>query len=116
MSSSSSSASSSTQDDNNNATIGVADPGPSRRRRTNDFEAPSSSRQRRSMYEPLPPDFIETLAIQVAIDAARNFGPLAAAPALSNVFQVINIFFSLLVLFVFWEAFLFASLLNIYKW
>lgn len=77
--SSSSSSSSSSQDGNGGAYV----PG----RRGGDFEGPSSSR-RRALNEVWPEPFLEALATQVAIDASRSSGRLAAAPALANVFQV----------------------------
>ncbi|KAK9056811.1 hypothetical protein SSX86_024175 [Deinandra increscens subsp. villosa] len=51
------------------------------------FAQPSHSRQRfnTSVW---PEPFLEALATQIAIDAARSFGRLAAAPALANMFQV----------------------------
>lgn len=53
------------------------------------FEGPSSSRRRmRSSNGVWPDPFVEALAFQVAIDASRNIGRLAAAQALFNIFQV----------------------------
>ncbi|KAK4769924.1 hypothetical protein SAY87_030456 [Trapa incisa] len=50
---------------------------------------PSSSRRRRGRTTDVWPEpFLEALAIQVAVDAARSFGRLAAAPSLANLFQV----------------------------
>ncbi|KAF5182443.1 Transcriptional regulator sterile apetala, partial [Thalictrum thalictroides] len=81
----SSSSSSSSSDDSENTM---------RRRRGGDyyhhhhqFEGPSSSRQRSHYNEVWPEPFLEALAYQVAVDSAQTLGPLAAAPALSNVFQ-----------------------------
>ncbi|KAI3695373.1 hypothetical protein L1987_78370 [Smallanthus sonchifolius] len=51
------------------------------------FQGPSNSR-RRFNTAVWPEPFLEALATQIAIDAARSFGRLAAAPALSNLFQV----------------------------
>ncbi|KAK7320284.1 hypothetical protein VNO77_29618 [Canavalia gladiata] len=56
-------------------------------RRTGQFEGPSSSRQR-AMNEALPEPILETLATQVATDAAHYNGRLSAASALSILFQV----------------------------
>ncbi|KAI4384921.1 hypothetical protein MLD38_003005 [Melastoma candidum] len=57
-----------------------------------DLEDPSSSRRRRRRQDGnndvWPEPFLESLAAQVAIDASRTFGRLAAAPSLVNVFQV----------------------------
>ncbi|XP_010270208.1 PREDICTED: transcriptional regulator STERILE APETALA [Nelumbo nucifera] len=55
--------------------------------RGGEFERPSSSRQR-SGDGVWPEPFVEALAYQVAIDAARTIGRLAAGPAVANVFQV----------------------------
>ncbi|KAA8524859.1 hypothetical protein F0562_011282 [Nyssa sinensis] len=52
-----------------------------------EFEGPSASR-RRSNNGVWPAPFVEALASQVAIDASRSIGRLAAAPALANLFQV----------------------------
>ncbi|KAI3769551.1 hypothetical protein L6452_00659 [Arctium lappa] len=52
-----------------------------------EFEGPSHSRQRFNS-DVWPEPFLEALATQIAIDAALSFGRLAAAPALSNLFQV----------------------------
>ncbi|KAA8526615.1 hypothetical protein F0562_008182 [Nyssa sinensis] len=52
-----------------------------------EFERPSSSR-RRSGDGVWPDHVVEALASQVAIDASRSVGRLAAAPALFNIFQV----------------------------
>ncbi|KAK6151579.1 hypothetical protein DH2020_014214 [Rehmannia glutinosa] len=52
------------------------------------FEGPSSSRSRmRPSNGVWPEPFVETLAFQVAIDASRTIGRLAAAQALFNIFQ-----------------------------
>ncbi|CAB4274519.1 unnamed protein product [Prunus armeniaca] len=83
MSSPSTSSSSSSQDGNHSANAA----GPSNVPRSGDFEGPSSSR-RRAVNEVWPEPFVEALATQVAIDASRSMGRLAAAPALANVFQV----------------------------
>ncbi|EPS73089.1 hypothetical protein M569_01667, partial [Genlisea aurea] len=56
-----------------------------------DFEAPSSSRSRMrssSINRIWPEPFVEALAFQVALDASLAGGRLAAAPAISNIFQV----------------------------
>ncbi|KAL2464412.1 Transcriptional regulator STERILE APETALA [Forsythia ovata] len=54
-----------------------------------EFEGPSSSRsRRRSSNGVWPEPFVEALAFQVAIDASRSIGRLAAAQALFNLFQV----------------------------
>ncbi|XP_027368622.1 transcriptional regulator STERILE APETALA [Abrus precatorius] len=86
--SSSSSSSSSTTSTPFDAAPNVATdiPGPSTRR-TRQFEGPSSSRQR-AMNEALPEPILEALATQVAIDAAHYNGRLAAASAISILFQV----------------------------
>ncbi|KAM1016146.1 hypothetical protein ACFX13_046619 [Malus domestica] len=84
-STSSSSSSSSSHDGNGNDSANAA--GPSSVRRGGDLEEPSSSR-RRSVNEVWPEPFVEALAAQVAIEASRSVGRLAAAPALANVFQV----------------------------
>ncbi|GFZ07561.1 transducin/WD40 repeat-like superfamily protein [Actinidia rufa] len=55
--------------------------------RGGDFEGPSSSRHRAGDSN-WPEPIVEALASQVAIDAARSLGRLAAAPALVNLFQV----------------------------
>ncbi|XP_076934708.1 transcriptional regulator STERILE APETALA-like [Bidens hawaiensis] len=52
-----------------------------------DAAGPSHSRQRFNTAV-WPEPFLEALATQIAIDAALSFGRLAAAPALSNIFQV----------------------------
>ncbi|XP_008229947.1 PREDICTED: transcriptional regulator STERILE APETALA [Prunus mume] len=83
MSSPSTSSSSSSQDGNHSANAA----GPSNVQRSGDFEGPSSSR-RRAVNEVWPEPFVEALATQVAIDASRSMGRLAAAPALANVFQI----------------------------
>ncbi|KAE8703935.1 Transcriptional regulator STERILE APETALA [Hibiscus syriacus] len=57
------------------------------RRSGGDFGAPSLTR-RRSNNEIWPGPFVEDLVVQVAIDASRSLGRLAAAAALANVFQV----------------------------
>ncbi|CAA2950113.1 Hypothetical predicted protein [Olea europaea subsp. europaea] len=52
------------------------------------FEGPSSSRKRmRSSNGVWPDPFVEAIAFQVAIDASRTIGRLAAAQALFNIFQ-----------------------------
>lgn len=53
-------------------------------------EGGSSSRTRRSRGSNgvWPEPFLEALAIQMAIDASTSTGHLAAAQALSNLFQV----------------------------
>ncbi|XP_057767181.1 transcriptional regulator STERILE APETALA-like [Salvia miltiorrhiza] len=52
-------------------------------------EPPSSSRSRlRSSNGVWPEPFLEALALHVAVDASRAIGRLAAAQALSNIFQV----------------------------
>ncbi|GAV86754.1 WD40 domain-containing protein [Cephalotus follicularis] len=56
-------------------------------RRGGDFEGPSASR-RRAINDIWPEPFLEALATQVAIDASRSIGRLAAAQAVANVFQV----------------------------
>ncbi|KAI3446746.1 hypothetical protein Pfo_003411 [Paulownia fortunei] len=54
-----------------------------------EFEGPSSSRSRmRSSNGVWPEPFVEALAFQVAADASRTIGRLAAAQALFNIFQV----------------------------
>ncbi|KAG6421202.1 hypothetical protein SASPL_117752 [Salvia splendens] len=54
-----------------------------------DYEGPSSSRSRiRTSNGVWPEPFLEALAFQVAVDASRTIGRLAAAQALSNFFQV----------------------------
>ncbi|KAK1353781.1 Transcriptional regulator STERILE APETALA [Heracleum sosnowskyi] len=53
-----------------------------------DYDAPSSSRQRRSDNRVWPEPFVEALATNVAIDASQTQGRLAAAQVLFNVFQV----------------------------
>ncbi|TQD83054.1 hypothetical protein C1H46_031367 [Malus baccata] len=83
-STSSSSSSSSSHDGNGNDSANAA--GPSSVRGGGDLEGPSSSR-RRSVNEVWPEPFVEALAAQVAIEASRSVGRLAAAPALANVFQ-----------------------------
>ncbi|GMI69149.1 STERILE APETALA [Hibiscus trionum] len=75
--SSSSSSSSSSEDVN----------GSSARRGGGDFGAPSLTR-RRANNEIWPGPFVEDLVVQVAIDASRSLGRLAAAAALANLFQV----------------------------
>ncbi|KAK6238687.1 hypothetical protein QUC31_004156 [Theobroma cacao] len=75
-SSSSSSSSSSSEDGNGNGA-----------RRGGDFEGPLLTR-RRANNEIWPGPFVEDLVVQVAIDASRSLGRLAAAAALANVFQV----------------------------
>ncbi|XP_024026323.1 transcriptional regulator STERILE APETALA [Morus notabilis] len=69
--------SSSSSEDGNNAPRG----------RGGDFEGPSPSR-RRANNDVWPEPFIEAVAIQVATEAARSIGRLAAALALASVFQV----------------------------
>lgn len=56
-------------------------------RRGGEYEGPSRSRPR-AINEVWPEPFVEALAAQVAIDASRLVGRLAAAQALANVFQV----------------------------
>ncbi|XWS36690.1 hypothetical protein CRYUN_Cryun20dG0107100 [Craigia yunnanensis] len=56
-------------------------------RRGGDFEGPPLVR-RRANNEIWPGPFVEDLVVQVAIDASRSDGRLAAAAALANVFQV----------------------------
>ncbi|GFZ12384.1 hypothetical protein Acr_23g0007690 [Actinidia rufa] len=56
------------------------------RGRGRDFEGPSSSR-RRAGSDNWPEPIVEALASHVAIDAARSFGRLVAAPPLCNLFQ-----------------------------
>ena len=51
---------------------------------------PSSSRPRLSAEAVWPEHFVEAVAARVAIDAARNGGRLAAAPAIVAVFQVLS--------------------------
>ncbi|RWW68667.1 hypothetical protein BHE74_00023799 [Ensete ventricosum] len=51
---------------------------------------PTSSRPRLSAEAIWPEHFVEAVAAQVAIDAARNGGRLAAAPAIVTVFQVLS--------------------------
>ncbi|KAK4787936.1 hypothetical protein SAY86_011769 [Trapa natans] len=81
MSSSSSSLSSSPSSDNDNRN--------GRRAATSVYEGPSSSRRRRGGSGDVWPElFLEALATQVAIDANRSFGHLAAASSLTNLFQV----------------------------
>ncbi|KFK28288.1 hypothetical protein AALP_AA8G496900 [Arabis alpina] len=52
------------------------------------FEAPSPSRPRRGVNDVWPEPFLESLAVQVAVDASLSSGRLSAAPALANVFRV----------------------------
>ncbi|KAL1210217.1 Transcriptional regulator STERILE APETALA [Cardamine amara subsp. amara] len=52
------------------------------------FEAPSPSRPRRGANDVWPEPFLESLAVQVAVNASSSTSLLAAAPALANVFQV----------------------------
>jgi len=52
------------------------------------FEAPSPSRPRRGANDVWPEPFLESLAVQVAVNASTSAGLLAAAPALANVFRV----------------------------
>ncbi|KAL6957471.1 hypothetical protein U1Q18_001055 [Sarracenia purpurea var. burkii] len=61
------------------------------RARGGEFDEPSSSR-RRSDNGVWPEPFVEALASQVAIDASRSVGRLAAAPALFNLFQNRNLY------------------------
>ncbi|PPS10951.1 hypothetical protein GOBAR_AA09698 [Gossypium barbadense] len=56
-------------------------------RRCGDSEGPSLTR-RCTNNEIWPGPFLEDLVLQVAIDASRFSGRLAAAVALANVFQV----------------------------
>lgn len=52
-------------------------------------EGPSSSRSRRRAGNDVWPEpFVEDLAMLVAIDASRSVGRLAAAQALTLIFQV----------------------------
>lgn len=52
---------------------------------------PSSPRRRRGGGNGVWPEpFLEALALQIAIDASRSIGRLAAAQALSSLFQVCN--------------------------
>ncbi|PON55050.1 Guanine nucleotide-binding protein, beta subunit [Trema orientale] len=100
MSSSSSSDSSSSSsyqgrgNDNGNAggtssaAAGTSSGSGTMRRGSTDYGEPSPSRQRGPNYSSLPEHIIEALATHVAIEAARTFGRLAAAPALAHVFQV----------------------------
>ncbi|KAF2284798.1 hypothetical protein GH714_030590 [Hevea brasiliensis] len=76
MSSSSSSSSSSGNSGNGNGGVYGGE-----------YEGPSRSRPRAN-NEAWPEHFVEALAAQVAIDASRIFGRLAAAQAIVNVFQV----------------------------
>ncbi|GMI70919.1 STERILE APETALA [Hibiscus trionum] len=73
----SSSSSSSSEDGNDNSAP----------RRGFDFGGPSLT-HRRAINEIWPGPFLEDLVVQVAIDASRSLGRLAAAAALANVFQV----------------------------
>ncbi|CAN7058476.1 unnamed protein product [Brassica rapa subsp. trilocularis] len=52
------------------------------------FEAPSPSRPRHSANDVWPEPFLESLAVQVAVDASLSTSPVDAAPALANVFRV----------------------------
>ncbi|CAA7016047.1 unnamed protein product [Microthlaspi erraticum] len=52
------------------------------------YEAPSPSRPRHGANDVWPEPFLESLAVQVAVDASLTAGRLAAAPALANVFRV----------------------------
>ncbi|KAL3510030.1 hypothetical protein ACH5RR_029431, partial [Cinchona calisaya] len=53
-----------------------------------EFEGASTSRIRRRFGNRVwPAPFLEALAAQVAIDASRSLGRLAAAPALCSLFQ-----------------------------
>nr|APA46452.1 hypothetical protein [Capsella rubella] len=52
------------------------------------FDAPSPSRPRRGANDVWPEPFLESLAVQVAVDASSSSGLLSAAPALANVFRV----------------------------
>ncbi|EOA15866.1 hypothetical protein CARUB_v10007822mg, partial [Capsella rubella] len=51
------------------------------------FDAPSPSRPRRGANDVWPEPFLESLAVQVAVDASSSSGLLSAAPALANVFR-----------------------------
>ncbi|CAN6571438.1 unnamed protein product [Malus baccata var. baccata] len=85
--SSTSSSSSSPTSHDGNGDDGANGAGPSHVQRGGDFQGPSSSR-RRAVNEVWPEPFVEALAAQVATEASRAVGRLAAAPALANVFQV----------------------------
>ncbi|XP_062104828.1 transcriptional regulator STERILE APETALA [Humulus lupulus] len=90
-SSSSSSLSSSFQGGNNNANAGASGStggASSSRRRGTGYEGPSSSQRREPTNEDWPGHFVEALIVQVAVEAARTNGRLAAAPALATVFLV----------------------------
>lgn len=91
--SSSSSSSSSSEDGNGGGNGSGAVGGYYGARRGGDFEGPPPAR-RRAVNEVWPEPFVEALAAQVAIDAARSDGRLAAAAALANVFQVRSCSFS----------------------
>ncbi|GAU43688.1 hypothetical protein TSUD_254170 [Trifolium subterraneum] len=63
-------------------------PGPSNTNNNDDeFEAPSSSRQR-AMNEVWLEPVVEALATQVAIDSSHYHGRLSAASALAIIFQI----------------------------
>lgn len=74
--------------------------GPSSRRGGVEYEGPSSSR-RRSNDEIWPEHFVESLAVQVAIDASLSFGRLSVAPALANVFQVLLLLHKYIYIYIF---------------
>lgn len=59
-----------------------------------DYDAPSSSRQRRNGNGVWPEPFVEALATHVAFDASETQGRLVAAQVLSNIFQVHLLTFS----------------------
>ncbi|CAN8323551.1 unnamed protein product [Cochlearia groenlandica] len=52
------------------------------------YEAPSPSRPRLISNDVWPEPFLESLAVQVAVNASLSLGLLSAGPALANVFQV----------------------------
>ncbi|XP_024007533.1 transcriptional regulator STERILE APETALA [Eutrema salsugineum] len=78
---SSSSSSSENGDSGGGSTFGA-------RRTGGVFEAPSPSRPRYGANDVWPEPFLESLAVQVAVDASLSSGLLSAAPALANVFRV----------------------------
>ncbi|KDP29922.1 hypothetical protein JCGZ_18491 [Jatropha curcas] len=78
------SSSSSSEDGNGNGSGRHYGAGSSR---AGEYEGPSRTRPR-AINEVWPEPFVEALAAQVAIDASRILGRLAAAQALANVFQV----------------------------
>ncbi|CAK7349122.1 unnamed protein product [Dovyalis caffra] len=83
----SSSSSSSSSNDNGNGNGNGSGGGNYGARRVGEYEGPSRSRPR-AINEDWPEPFLEALAAQVAIDASRLVGRLAAAQALANVFQL----------------------------